>query len=44
MLGAAGFRVERVRHFRAGWVWGMMTLVARRVAGPATERGRGSGE
>ena len=44
MLEAAGFRVERVRHFRAGWVWGMMTLVARRVAGPATERGRGSGE
>lgn len=32
LLETAGFRVERVRHFRAGWVWGMMTLTARRVA------------
>lgn len=32
LLEVAGFRVERVRHFRAGWVWGMMTLSARRVA------------
>jgi ubiquinone/menaquinone biosynthesis C-methylase UbiE len=31
LMEAAGFRVERVRHFRAGWVWGMMTLAARRA-------------
>jgi ubiquinone/menaquinone biosynthesis C-methylase UbiE len=32
LLETAGFRVDRIRHFRAGWVWGMMTLTARRVA------------
>jgi ubiquinone/menaquinone biosynthesis C-methylase UbiE len=32
LLESAGFRIERVRHFRAGWVWGMMTFTARRAA------------
>jgi hypothetical protein len=30
LVAAAGFETERAERFRVGWLWGLMTIVARR--------------